>query len=286
METLVRSCQETFDGNLKRSQGSRLTGLATETRNVLLVAPRGPTRLRLCRELRRRGYHVKRTGPDTDLFLRAFGKQAIVYSPVPSMLSIQLGDESARSSGPAEMDEVLRAANARGVPLIVLLLPTGGDYAAELRALRKSGTPYVVLRVPALFHEVAAVALQPSERHLWLPAAGSIEATSAGALAEAVAEALVTERQGREVTVPSQQLDAAQLLQAAAATLDGAKPLVHRVWPPLYHSLRPMVRWLRGDEPTALEFIDSMLGATPKSAGQVRGLRPAAPPLPGATSYV
>src|SRR5688500_6475324 len=252
METLVRSCQQTFDGNLARPRGLRLTGLATDMRNVLLVAPRGATRLRLCRELRRHGFCVERTGPDTDLFRRAFAKQAIVYSPVPSMLATQLGDERVRSSGPAAMDEVLKAANARCVPLVVLLLPEGGDYAAELGALRKSGTPYMVLRAPALFHEVAAVALKRNERRLWLPAAGSIVATSVEALAEALAEALVTECQGREVAVPSERLDAAQLLQAAAATLVGARPSVHRVWPALYHTVRPIVRWLRGDEPAAL----------------------------------
>jgi hypothetical protein len=286
METQVRSCQATFDGNLARARESRLTGLATDTKNVLLVAPRGSTRLRLCRELRRRGYHVHRTGPDTDLFLRACGKQAIVYSPVPSMLATQAGDESVPPSGTTEMDEVLRVANSRSVPLIVLLLPVAGDYAAELGALRRSGTPYVVLRAPALFHEVAAVALEPNERHLWLPAVGSIEATSVEALAEAVAEALVTEHQGREAVVPSERLDAAQLLQAAAATLVGAKPSVHRVWPALYRTVRPMVRWLRGHEPAALDFADRMLGASPKSAARVRSPRPAAPLRPGAASCV
>jgi len=286
METLVRSCQKTFDGNVARARGSRLTGPAMDTQHVLLVAPRGSTRLRLCRELRRRGYHVQRTAPDTDLFLRACGKQAIVYSPVPSMLATQLGDESTPPRGPTEMDEVLKVANARSIPLIVLLLPVGGDYAAELGALRKSGTPYVVLRAPPLFHEVAAVALEPNERRLWLPAVGSIEATSVEALAEAVAEALVTEQQGREAAVASERLDAAQLLQAAAGTLVGAKPSVHRVRPALYHTLRPMLRWLRGHEPAALAFTDRMLEAAPKSAGQVGSPRPVTPPLPPAPSCV
>ena len=87
----------------------------------------------------------------TDLFTRAFGHHAIVYGPAPCLLDGKLDP----SPDVDRMRNVLRAANAPGVALVVVVIPEGDAYQAEIDALRRDGKPYIIVRAPALLEEVA-----------------------------------------------------------------------------------------------------------------------------------
>lgn len=89
------------------------------------------------------------------------------------------------------MRRVLGAANAPGVRRIVVLVPPGDAFAAELELLRRDGKPYIVIESPLLFEEVAKLCAR--ERSLWLPRAGSVRATTTDALTEAIRAALTSE---------------------------------------------------------------------------------------------
>ena len=77
--------------------------------------------------------------------------RAIVCTAAPSMLDGKLDPRPS----PERMRTIVRAANAPGVKLVVVLVPSGEHYAEEELVLKKDGKPYVILRCPPLVEELA-----------------------------------------------------------------------------------------------------------------------------------
>lgn len=221
---------------------------------VLLVADAGDTAQLIEAVLVARGYRVTRAPTnDPDLFSRALGQQAIVFLPASNLLSAHL----AQHAGGDAVHEVLRAARAPGVGLVVAALPEASSFDGVVDAIAREGKPYVIARSPGLVEEVAET-IRHGEQTLWLPRGGSVHASRGSALAEAVVNALETEEQGRVVRVASESYDVAGLF-AAASDIIGGQVRVRAVTPVVYRMVRPVARWLKGSEPAPLQFVDQLL---------------------------
>jgi hypothetical protein len=220
---------------------------------VLLVADGGGAASLIEAVLVARGYGVTRAPlSDVDLFSRALGRQAIVFVPTSNLLSAQLAD----GAGGDAVHDVLRAARAPGVHLIVAALPAAPSFDGIVDAIAREGKPYVIARTPGLMEEVAEMIRH--ERTLWLPRAGRVEVSRGSALASAVVSALETEEQGRVLRVPSESFDLAGLFEAASDVI-GGPVRVRAVAPLVYRVVRPVARWLNGGEPAPLALADRLL---------------------------
>jgi hypothetical protein len=229
---------------------------------VLLVADEGGAASLVEAVLVARGYGVTRAAlGDPDLFSRALGRQAIVFVATSNLLSAQLANGS---SGGA-VHEVLRAARAPGVHLIVAALPAAPSFDGVEDAIAREGKPYVIARTPGLVEEVAET-IRHGERTLWLPRTGRVEVSRGSALANAVVSALETEEQGRVVRVPSESFDVAGLF-AAASDVIGGPVRVRAVAPLVYRVVRPVARWLKGGEPAPLALADQLLARQAAARG-------------------
>lgn len=228
-----------------------------DPQRILLVAPPGLATSQIEAALAQRGHDVARVSPDDpDLFAHAVGCGAIVFSPERSLLSARL----APAPGAHEhVADVLRAAGAPGVQLLVAVLADGPGFDAAREAIERRGRPYVILRAPGLLEDVSE-ALRSDAGTLWLPRAGEVHVCRGGALSDAVAEALVTERQGCVVAVPGETFDVARLF-ATASELAGGQVRVRPVAPLMFRLVRPVARWLRAGEPPPLSLADRLLGA-------------------------
>jgi hypothetical protein len=226
---------------------------------ALVVCEQGPLWSAVTDALLSAGKHLATARPGTpELFLLALDKQTIVYAPAPSLLGGTLEPRPSRR----RMHRVLRAANAPGVRLLVLLVPAAGGFAEEEALLRRSGKPYVVLRSPPLLDEIAEQMGTAEHEALWVPRAGVAEATDAERLGAALLEALDGEHEGSSIRVKGDTLDAAELFGRAAnlfATRNAEPRLhIHGVWPPLYRVTRRMLKLLGRPEPAALELWDRL----------------------------
>jgi hypothetical protein len=236
---------------------------------VLLVAEPGVASGVVESALRARGYDVLVVGLEhPDLFSCAVGRRAVVVLPTRNLLSAGLAQQTNCDT----MKGVLRAAGAPGVELVVVALPAAPHFDGVVDAVERHGKPYVVLRAPGLLEEVAE-ALRPNDaRHdrgtLWLPRAGEVPVARGSALADAVADALETEEQGRVRELSSESFDVAGLF-AAASGLGGAPVRVRPVQPLVYRMVRPVARWLKGGEPPLLALADQLLARpqAPHSSG-------------------
>jgi hypothetical protein len=195
---------------------------------------------------------VERPGSD-DLFSRALGHRAIVYGPAPSLLDGKLDP----SPSAARIRGVLRAANAPGVSVVVVVLPEGDGYASELDVLRRDGKPYLVIAAPPLLEEVGDVIASGAPHTLWLPSGGLLRTARVAEVAHAVAEALGAEEQGRIVEVLGEVSPAPTVFRRAAEI--GANHVrVRHMTPWLHRLLRPVIRWWYGREPPALALLDRL----------------------------
>jgi hypothetical protein len=221
---------------------------------VLLVADEGSVASLLSAVLVARGYRVTRApGGEPDLFSLAIGQNAIVFLPARNLLAAEL--ENAEGGG--DVKEVLRAAHAPGVHLLVAALPAAPAFDGVVDAIARDGKPYVVARSHGLLEEVAE-AIQHDERTLWLPRAGRVDVSRGNALVDAVVGALETDAQGRVIGVPSESFDVAALFAAASDAI-GGQVRVRAVAPLVYRMLRPVARCLKRGEPAPLAFADRLL---------------------------
>jgi hypothetical protein len=174
-----------------------------------------------------------------DLFSEAVGHPAIIYGPAASLLD---GRQQPRPSVD-RIERVLHAAEAPGVEVIVLVLPEGEGYRAEIDAVARYGKPYVVLRAPLLIEEVAEELRAERRGSVWLPRLGQVSVGGATAVAEAVVAATGTDEQGRVIDLPGDEMDAAMLVHRAAERAGiGLRVHALRAW--VYRIVRPVLRWL------------------------------------------
>ncbi|MBN2197253.1 MAG: hypothetical protein JW751_30910 [Polyangiaceae bacterium] len=221
---------------------------------VLLVADPGPLRAAIENELRTAGANVTLRSPrDEDLWLGARGCRAVVYLPSASLLKATITP----SPNVERLQEVIDAAGAPGVEVLVPVFPAHPAYDLEVDVLRRDGRAYAALRAPALLEEIAG--LIPAEpRALWLPRSGRVRAVRASAVAAAVREAIDTEWQGRVTEVDAGVFNAADLVREAALAV--GKPLAVRPLRPwLYRLVRLVGRWLRRREATLLTALAPLL---------------------------
>ncbi len=85
---------------------------------------------------------VAAVGEPSDLFMAALDCRAIVCTAAPNLLDGKLDPRPS----PERMKTVVRAANAPGVRLVVLVVPSGDHYAEEELVLKKDG----ITKPPAL----------------------------------------------------------------------------------------------------------------------------------------
>lgn len=210
---------------------------------ILLLAGDGPLARALHARLAEAGEEVRTAAAsDDDLFNRACGCRAIVYLPAPNLLEGRLHPEPSTD----RMRAVLGATNAPGVSLLVMA--TSAGYEDEELALRKYGVPYVVLRSPLLFEEVAADPALHERCSVWLPRGRRVVVAAAASVANEIVRALGEDSmQGATVDVPAETLDAADVLRRAAGP---ARQVAVRTVPPAIDTfVRRVGRLFRVREP-------------------------------------
>jgi hypothetical protein len=237
---------------------------------ALLVGVAGPLISALQRELERSdGSSEVAPSSDPDLFQRALGHHAILYVPAESILDQKLDPEP-------DVDRiraVLGASNAPGVRVLVAVLPEG--YETEIDAIRRFGTPYVILQTPPLLEEIAQAMRAEAGRTLWLPERGQVRAARAEAVAREAIAAIDSEWQGRVIPVEGEALGPNTLLERAAATA-GIRLRTHRISVWLYRWFGKLRRWLGGPVPASRALVERLF----PELGP--GSRPRALPRPAA----
>ena len=221
---------------------------------MLLIAEEGPLRAAIESELREAGIPTQVAPVDhDDLWLAAKGHEAVVYLPAGSLLDGHL----APTPDPTRMDEVLGAAGAPGVEVVVPVFPLGEAWNAEMDVMKRHGRPYAALRAHPLLEEIAE--LVPADaRTLLLPRVGNAAYCRAATVATAVREAVHTEQQGRVSEVETESSDVAALVQRAAEAMQ-APVRVRALWPWLFRLARPLFRWLRRREAQLLEALGRLV---------------------------
>lgn len=237
---------------------------------LLVTDTAGPLSIAIGRRLDRQATTYEVAPPDDeDLFDKALNHSALVYLPASRMLDATLrprpSDERARA--------VLSAANAPGVEVVVFVLPDGDGYARETELLQRNGVPYVIVVAPPLLEEIGADLAADRPRTLWIPRGGAQEVATADQAAKAVVDAIDCEEQGGAFPVPSETLDAETLFLRAAALHGELR--VRGVRPSVFRLVRPIARWVKRGEPSALALCDQLYAdvTRPVGAGQKPGSR-------------
>ncbi len=217
---------------------------------VLLVAEAGPLRAAIVQGLAAAGLEPSVVAPtDPDLWAAARNHQAVVYLAAASLL-----DGKARPEPSEErMAEVLGAAEAPGVEVVVPVFPMSDAYASEIQVMKRRGKPYAALRAEPLLEEIAQL-VPDGVGALYLPRCGTARYCRAEAVVRAVMAAIETEEQGRVSDIPSEQADAAAVVKLATAST--RSPVrVRALWPWLFRLLRPALRWVSRGEERALRAL-------------------------------
>jgi len=129
------------------------------------------------------------------------------------------------------MDQVLRASNAPGVKLLVVVQPEGSSYDVEISSLRAYGIPYVIVRSAALLEEFSSSVNLRSSPSLWIARGQSVSLSSVADLAKTILDALsVDEYQGRTIDSSKLTMSLEQALEKCAA-LQGVAVHVHATSP-------------------------------------------------------
>jgi hypothetical protein len=185
--------------------------------------------------------------------MTALGCRAIVSAAGDSLLDGRLEP----SPSPERMRRIVSAANAPGVRLVVVVVPSGGRYDEEELVLKKDGVPYVILRCPPLIEELADAANFHVTGSVWLARGKTTAVSSRSNLCAAVAKALTDDSlQGATIEVASTQVDVAEAV-LRAARVAGARTEV-RTAPFAASAYRAIARWLHVPRPPVLALYERM----------------------------
>ena len=218
----------------------------------LLVGEAGPLTRALQEQLERSEGSLAIARPsDPDLFQRALGHRAILYVPASSILARKLDPEP----DPGRIRAVLGASNAPGVRVLVAVLPEG--YEAEIDAIRRFGTPYVILEAPPLLEEVAQAMAAEAGKTLWLPQRGRLMSAQAEAVAREAVGAIDSQWQGRVIPIRGQELGPKSLFEQAAAGA-GLRLRIHRISASLFRWFGRLRRWLGGPVPASRALVERL----------------------------
>lgn len=194
---------------------------------ILLDLPEGALRSAVFHALRANGQAVRfATGPD-DLFADALDCQAIVHaSPAAA---------GARAAHRADHGHALLGAmQAPGQRRLVALLSRDAVDDALAKAIRRSGAPYAVLRLPPLLETVGRRLFQDAHRHHWVPGSAAERVVGARDAADRVVQALASAEDGIVEEVFGETLTWAQI--AARLGADAPRPRVHTLPDPLFRA--------------------------------------------------
>jgi hypothetical protein len=226
---------------------------------ILDTTGSGPLGLAIRQAIRAKGEEVREAavGEPSDLFMAALDCRAIVCTAAPSLLDGKLDP----TPSPDRMRTIVRAANAPGVQVVVLVVPSGDRYAEEELVLKRDGIPYVILRCAPLVEELAEATNFHVTGSLWLERGKATEISTCADLATAVLKALEDgSLQGATVTVPMERLDLADAIRRAARVA-GARTDVHMAPAAVGAAYRALAGWLGVAKPPALALYERMFSA-------------------------
>lgn len=226
---------------------------------ILDTTGSGPLGLAIRQAIRAKGEEVRvaAVGEPSDLFMAALDCGAILCTAAPNLLDGKLDP----SPSPERMKTIVRAANAPGVRLVVLVVPSGDHYAEEELVLKKDGIPYVILRCAPLVEELAEATNFHVTGSLWLERGRAKEISTCANLATAVLKALEDgSLEGATVTVPTHRLDLAGAIRQAARVA-GARTDVRVVPAAESATYRALAGWLGISKPPALALYERMVNA-------------------------
>lgn len=227
---------------------------AAQNKRILLVADEGCVAQLLADGLAVAGCVVTRASTgDDDLFTKALGHDTLVYVPARGLL------DSRRREGPdvqARTREVLGAANAPGVSLLVTILPANAREDVLEAAIQRSGIPYFIVRSPALIEELKLELEGEVPDTVWVPQCGGVAFGDAKTLVSVVRHCLTDDRQGLVIELPSTVTDMPTALRRA---LSAGENRVIAVWPPIFQMGRIAARMMRGRDTRDVQVIDALL---------------------------
>lgn len=188
---------------------------------------------------------------DPDLFMKALGCHAIVYAPVADLLAGAVTP----APDPERIGGVLKACNAPGVKLLVVVHPRGGAYGAEIEKLVRHGVPFVIVEASPMREELEASFALSEQRSLWLARGATASVASSEELSDAVGRALTTDAlQGGSVQAGATPVDLAQV----ARELAGDRVAVHTVPGALDKAARTARRWFGLQDPPLRRLCDAL----------------------------
>lgn len=213
---------------------------------ILLVAQPGSLIDGVQHSLEARGIEAKQgTLSDDDLFMSALNCAAIVYLPEANLLNANI----AASPNPERMRALLKASNAPGVKLLIILEPTGQAYEIEEQLLKTNGIPYVIVRSPSLLEELAKAVDCNRAHSLWIARGQSVKVASENELFDTIHQALTADDlQGRTVEVGSQTMALEKAIEKAVS-LKGGTIHVHATWPFLSKLMTSILRLFGAKQP-------------------------------------
>jgi hypothetical protein len=227
---------------------------------ILDTTGNGPLGIAIRRAIQQASGEEVRTAPvgdPADLFMAAIDCRAIVCAAAPNMLDGSLEPQPS----PERMRTIVRAANAPGVKLVVVVVPSGEHYAEEELVLKKDGKPYVILRCPPLVEELADATNFHVSGSLWLPRGKTTALANATDLANVVVRALDDgSLQGATVEVPSERIDLAEALRRAARVA-GARTEIRATSPTLSAVYDRVSGWFGVSRPPAVALYEKMVSS-------------------------
>ena len=190
---------------------------------------------------------------DDDLFTKALDHDTVVYLPTKGFLDSRSREDPMIQ---ATNREVLGAANAPGVSLLVTILPANAREDVLEEAIQRSGIPYFIVRTPALIEELRVELADEVPDTVWVPQCDGVAFGEAKALLSVVLRCLRDERQGSILQVPATVTDVPTALRRA---LPAGENRVIAVWPPIFQMGRIAARMMRGRDTRDVQVIDTLL---------------------------